>query len=360
MLKEKRKSAYMTALNEIEIIENDIPAVKENDILVKVYSCAVCGSDVRILKNGNNRINYPQIIGHEVAGVIVKKGKLVRNFEIGDRVCLGADVPCGQCYYCLNDMGNCCDINYAIGYQFEGGFSEYIHLNETVVKYGPLHKIPDNVDFDTATLAEPLACCINGYERGFMQKRKNCNIVVIGAGPIGIMLSLLSSYYKARNLILVDINEKRLRWAREKFNIKLTVNSKKEDVIKKVFEYTDNKGADMIFTANSSVKTHEIAIKLLNKRGVVNFFGGLPSESEQTKFYSNDIHYKEAYITGSHGSTPRQHKMALDLISKNKINLKNIITDRYPLEKIKEAIEKAASGDAIKVVVNPFEWRCNA
>lgn len=354
-----RKSAFMTGLGNIEVKENEIPEVGDNDILLKVYSCAICGSDIRILKSGNSRIKYPQITGHEVAGEIVKIGKAVKNFKVSDRICLGADVPCGKCYYCTHDMGNCCDINYAIGYQFEGGFSEYMHLNETVVKYGPVHKIPDNLDYDTATLAEPLACCINGYERGFMDLRKNSDIVIFGAGPIGIMLALLAPAYEAKNVFMIDPNVKRLQRAKEEFGIKTVIDPDKENVIEKIFEYTQNKGADMIFTACTAVETHENAIKMLAKRGVVNLFGGLPKDSRAASFYSNDIHYKEAYITGSHGSTPSQHKKALDLISQNKINLKGIITDTYSLDEIHKAFEKAASGDAVKVVVNPNKWRAD-
>lgn len=354
-----RKSAYTVAPGKIEIIENTLGEISEGQVLLKVFSCAVCGSDVRILAHGNPRVKYPQIMGHEIAGEIVQVGKGVDNFKIGDRVALGADVPCGECEHCKSGRGNCCDINYAIGYQFEGGFSEYMLLDPLVVKEGPLHKIPDNVDYNTATLAEPLACCINGYERGLMNNREKASVVIFGAGPVGILLSLLAPAYKTSQVIMIDPNEERLNRAKNEFKVTHIINPLKEDAVKKVFELTGNKGADMIFTACTAVDTHEMAIDMLAKRGVVNLFGGLPKDSRKISFYSNDLHYKEAYITGSHGSTPDQHKKALNLIAEKKINVEGIITHTYPLSEINEAFEMASSGKAIKIIIHPNEKEIN-
>ncbi|MCL5410777.1 MAG: alcohol dehydrogenase catalytic domain-containing protein [Patescibacteria group bacterium] len=350
----KRKSAFLIGPQKVELREHDMPDITPGSLLVKVYACAICGSDIRIINHGNPRINYPQIIGHEIAGEVVGVGKGVKDFKVGDTIALGADVPCGKCDQCKKGMANCCDTNYAIGYQFEGGFSEYILLDPLVVNGGPIHKYK-KIDHKIAALAEPLACCINGYERGLMDERKNCTIVIFGAGPIGLLLSLLAPTYKAKQVIMIDPNESRLQRAKNEFGVKEVINPTIVNPVEAVMTLTNGRGADMVFTACAVQETHEQAIAMLAKRGVVNLFGGLPKTSPPITFYSNDIHYKEAYITGSHGSTPQQHKKALEQLESGRIDLSKLITHLYSLSDIEEALEMASSGDALKVIICPGE-----
>ena len=119
--------------HDIRIEKKPIPEVLPGSVLVKVKACAICGSDLRIKGDGNPRINAPRILGHEIAGEVVKLGDGVDNYAIGDRVSTGADVPCGNCNHCKSGRPNCCDLNLAIGYQFDGGFAEYILLDPLVV-----------------------------------------------------------------------------------------------------------------------------------------------------------------------------------------------------------------------------------
>ena len=153
--------------NDIRLENKPVPAVLPGTVLVKVEACAICGSDLRIMGEGNPRINPPHILGHEIAGEIVELGSGVNNYALGDRVSTGADVPCGDCDHCRAGRPNCCDTNFAIGYQFDGGFAEYILLDPLVVKHGPMKKFSKRLSWNHAALAEPLACCINGYERAF-------------------------------------------------------------------------------------------------------------------------------------------------------------------------------------------------
>ncbi len=353
MNKNLRKSVFWQGPDNIELATNKIPEVKAGEALVKVESCAICGSDLRILKHGNARVKPGTIVGHEISGKIVKLGKGISKFKVGDRVAIGADVPCGECIYCKTGRGNCCDINYAIAHQFEGGFSEYIHLNSMTIKFGPVHKIPKSINYDIAALAEPLACCINGYERGLMNNTKGRSVVIFGAGPIGIMLAMLAPFYKAGKIIVIDPNQARLEKVKKMLKLKHVLNPEKTDILLEIMKITKGLGADMIFTACPAIETHEQAIKIVAKHGVVNFFGGLPKTAPAISLLSNFIHYREAYITGSHGSTPAQHKKALDLIISKKIDVGKLITHRFTLEDINEAYKIAASGNAIKVLIKP-------
>ena len=158
------KAAVMKELNSIVVREVKEPACGDREAILKVAACAVCGSDIRIYHYGNDRVKFPAVIGHEIAGEIVEVGSMVTQLKAGDRVALGADVPCGTCFWCTNGMGTNCSINYAIGYQFPGGFQEYMLLNETTLRYGPVTRIPTGLSFQEAALAEPLACAINGLE----------------------------------------------------------------------------------------------------------------------------------------------------------------------------------------------------
>lgn len=344
------KAAVLEDLENLVVKEVKSPTVGKEEVLVRVRSCAVCGSDIRIYHRGNPRVKPPQIIGHEIAGEVVETGEKVENFKVGDRVALGADVPCGVCKFCKNGLGNNCAINYAIGYQFPGGFAEYILINEITVKYGPFHKIPDNLSFNEASLAEPLACCLNGYELANL--RVGDTVVIIGAGPIGLMLIELARNMGAGKIILSQRSKERLKIAK-RFSADVYISSLEENFVERIMEETDREGADVVMVACANPSAQEEALKIVGHRGRVNFFGGLSLGSRKIKIDSNLIHYRECFILGSHGSVPRQHEVALDLLSRGVIKGKNFVTHRFSLEEIKEAFQVAESHQGLKVIVSP-------
>lgn len=344
------KAAVLEDLEKMVVKEVTTPQIGQGEILVRVRSCAVCGSDIRIYHRGNPRVKPPQIIGHEIAGEIVEVGSGVKKFKVGDRVALGADVPCGTCRFCRNGLGNNCPINYAIGYQFQGGFAEYIPLNELTVKYGPLHKIPGDLSFDEASLAEPLACCINGYELANL--KLGDTVVVIGAGPVGLMLVELAKIMGADKVILSQRSRERLKLA-QRFSADVLISSSEENFVERVMEETGGEGADVVMVACANPSAQEEALKVVGHRGRVNFFGGLPPGSSKISIDSNLIHYKECFVLGSHGSVPRQHKLALNLLAEGRIKGKDFITHHFALDDIKEAFEVAEGHRGLKVVVHP-------
>ncbi|MFC1566344.1 alcohol dehydrogenase catalytic domain-containing protein [bacterium] len=344
------KAAVLKGLKNIKVEEVTKPVIKDGHMLVKIASCAVCGSDVRIYETGNKRVNYPAIIGHEIAGTIVEVGSGVKNFKVGENIAIGADVPCGDCEWCINGMGNCCDINYAMGYQFQGGFAEYCLLNPTVIKYGPINKIPDGVEMDHAALAEPLACCINGLERVSFKAGKT--VLIMGAGPIGILLMQAARAFGASLVILADIDSTRLEQAKE-FNSDYIINTKESVLFDRIMDITNEKGVDVVFTACPSPEAQEDVLKVVSKRGYINYFGGLSQTARNISISSNDIHYKEAYITGSHGSTPLQHKKALELIATESVNVSDLITHKFSLDDIEKALMSVKNKEGLKVIVNP-------
>ncbi|MGI6140892.1 MAG: zinc-dependent dehydrogenase [Caldicoprobacterales bacterium] len=343
------KAAIYTDIDRMEIRDVKIPDVDDNSVLIRVKSCAVCGSDIRIFHHGNPRVNPPQILGHEISGEIVEVGKNVTGFKKGDRVAVGADIPCGACSFCEAGIGNNCQTNYAMGYQYAGGFAEYCLLNKMVVDYGPVHKIPDNISYDEAALAEPLACVLNALE--LTNIRLGDTVVIIGAGPIGCMIIPIAYMQGALKVIVVQRSRPRMEAAKI-FGADTYICSSEENAIERVLEETGGLGADVIITANSSPQSHADALQMAKNRARINLFGGLPAGSA-VNLDTNIIHYKELMVTGAHGSVPRHHKQAIDLIAHGKIDMKQFISHNFPLDEIRNAFAAAESHEGMRVIVNP-------
>ncbi|MDR2185925.1 MAG: alcohol dehydrogenase catalytic domain-containing protein [Treponema sp.] len=343
------KAAVYLDKNIIEVREVPAPKPDADSVLVKVRSCAVCGSDIRIFHHGNSRVKPPQILGHESSGEVVETGANVTRFKKGDRVALGADVPCGECSFCEAGIGNNCQINYAMGYQFAGSFAEYVLLNKTVVNYGPVHRIPDTMSFDEGALAEPLACVLNAVELTGI--RLGDTVVIIGAGPIGCMIIPVAYMSGAARVIVVQRSRPRME-AAKKFNADVYICSSEEDPIKRVLEETGGLGADVIFTANPSPQSHADALKMAKNRARINLFGGLPAGSTVT-LDTNIIHYKELFVMGAHGSLPRHHQQAIELIAAKRPDIKPYMSHFFSLDQINEAFAAAEGHQGMRVVVHP-------
>jgi L-iditol 2-dehydrogenase len=320
------------------------------EIKLRVRACAVCGSDVRIFHHGNPRVKPPAIIGHEAAGEVIAVGQGVRKFSVGQRIALGADVPCGQCEWCRNGLGNNCPDNYAIGYQFPGAFAEEMVLNTMVVDYGPVTPIPDSVTDEEAALAEPLGCVINGLE--MCRLDRGDTLCIFGAGPIGCMMIEVGRSMGAERVIMIERSKKRLEMAK-KFGADNYLLPEDGDVMQAVRDLTAGRGPDVVVTACPSVEAHEQAIAMVAKRGSVNLFGGLPPGARNLSVPSNTIHYKECYVLGSHGSVPRQHAAAMQLIRNHTVHVARYISHRFPLDAIREALSAAENQAGLKVMVKP-------
>jgi L-iditol 2-dehydrogenase len=352
------KAAILTALEHIEVREGAMPRCGNAEAVLKVAACAVCGSDLRIFHYGNDRVKPPTVIGHEVAGEVVEVGPDVHRVKPGDRVALGADVPCGTCYWCVNGMGTNCRINYAIGYQFPGGFQQYMVLNETTLRYGPVTRVPPGMAFAEAALAEPLGCAVNGLELARFSLGKT--LCVIGLGPIGCMMLELSRVFGASRVFAAQRSRRRLEAARRFLPEARFIATEEEDLVATVMRETGGEGVDLAITTAGTVRAHEDAIAMVRHRGFVNLFGGLKGQPKLC-IDSNLIHYKECFVMGSHGALPRHHEAAVGLIARGSVRAKDYVSAVLPLERIDEAFRLHESHEALKVVVAPHgeaeAWR---
>jgi L-iditol 2-dehydrogenase len=345
-------AAVLENLNQLVLRELPVPEIDADSALMRVEAVSICGSDLRILRSGNPRVNMPAVIGHETAGVIVKAGANVRRVKEGDRVAIGADVPCGLCHWCRNGMGNNCAVNYAVGYQIPGAFTQYMRLPRLLLEEGPVTPMPDAMSFEDGALAEPLACAINGLELVNLSLGKT--VVIVGLGPIGCMMIDLARLMGATKVIAAQRSQTRLEIARV-YAADVYIDTSKEDLVKRCLEETGGEGPDVVVTTCGSVEVHEQAIEMVAHRGYVNLFGGLAKEARPMSLLSNQIHYKECFVTGSHGSTPRQHELAVRLIANGQVRVQPVITHRFPLRQVNEAFAAMESRQGLKVVVLPQE-----
>ncbi|MCM8765153.1 MAG: zinc-dependent dehydrogenase [Candidatus Omnitrophica bacterium] len=343
------KAAVLKGIENLELVEREIPSPQRGELLLKVKSCAICGTDIKVFHHGHKHIVFPRVTGHEVSGIIEKAGEGIEQYKEGDRVAVAPAIPCGQCYYCRRGWQSMCDNLKAIGYHFDGGFAEYMIVPEVAVRNGCVNKIPENVDFDQASIAEPLACVINGQQLSKVEVGNT--VLILGAGPIGCLHAELARNTGATKVILADVVQQRLEMA--SFTGAITVNSREKDLKKFVAEITEGRMADRVIVAVGLAEVQEQSLELVAKRGSINFFGGLPKESPFAKINTNILHYGESYITGTHGSTPLHNRMALELIASGRISVDKYISKKMALNQIAQGLKEAEERKVIKIIINP-------
>lgn len=343
------RAAVLKNIENLEIEDRSIPSPAKGEILIRVKSCAICGTDIKVFHHGHKHIVFPRVTGHELSGIIEKTGEGVSEYKEGDRVAVAPAIPCGYCYYCRKGWQSMCDNLKAIGYHFDGGFAQYMIVPEVAVRNGCVNKIPDGLSFDHAALAEPLACVINGQQLSGVGMGDT--VLILGAGPIGCLHAELARNIGASKVILADVVQQRLDMAG--FTGAITVNSKEKNLKEFVADATCGRMADRVIVAVGVPEAQEQSLELVAKRGSVNFFGGLPKESPFARLNTNIVHYGESFITGTHGSTPLHNKMALDFIASGRFQIHRYITKKIELDNLVEGLKEAEERKALKIIVNP-------
>ncbi len=344
------KAVLFYAPGDIRVEEVDIPNCGANEILVKVDACAVCGSDLKAAGVGNPRIKPPKIMGHEFTGLIAQCGQNVSGYAVGERVVMATSISCGSCYYCRRGWRNLCRDLAPMGYTYDGGMAEYVLIPERAIVNGHLVKVPAGVKPETAALAEPVSCAVNSIEH--CQIEPGDTVLVIGAGPMGILNACVARAYGAGKIIFAELNEDRLRQC-EVFGFDRLVNSGKEDLKEVVMGMTDGYGADVVIVAAPATAPQEQALDLVRKRGTVMLFASLPVGRSMLQLDSRLIHYKELRVVGSSDSTSEHVKKAVEILSNKDFPSERIVTHILPLEGIDKAFALMRSGESLRVVLKP-------
>jgi L-iditol 2-dehydrogenase len=345
------KAATFHEPGDLRVGDIDEPTAGPGELKLRMHATATCGTDAKIMQHGHHRLTPPQVIGHELAGEVVEVGDGVTAHAVGDRLQVIAAVPCGDCPACAAGIMAVCPNQTSMGYQYPGGFAEYMIVPSQVLKVDGVNRIPDGLSYAEASVTEPLACALNAQELASVGDGDI--VVVMGAGPIGCLHVRLARSRGAKAVYLIDINPERLQLSAERVEPDAVIDGSAEDVVDAVRKLTDGRGADVIITAAPSAKAQEDAIAMAAARGRVSFFGGLPKDDPYMRCDANKVHYSELFLIGANGSSPDHNRRALDLIATGAVPVADLITHRVPLDRVHDAIEAVISGEAIKVVVEP-------
>jgi L-iditol 2-dehydrogenase len=336
---------------DVRIEEAPEPQPGPADVKIRVRACSTCGTDVKIRNFGHHHIAPPRVMGHEIAGEVVEVGAKVDGWQPGDRVQVIAAIPCGECGECRRGRMTVCPNQESMGYHYDGGFAEHMVVPAKVLAVDGLNRIPDGVSYAEASVAEPLACVLNG--QNLARVGDGDDVVIMGSGPIGCLHVRLARSRGAARVFLVDVNRERLDLAAGLVHPDATICGGETDVIDEVRKLTDGRGADVVITATAAGVAQEQALQMTARQGRISFFGGLPKDKPIISCDSNLVHYRELTIVGANGSSPTHNAEALALIASGAVPVADLITHRLPLERALEAFDVVARGEAIKVTIEP-------
>ena len=344
------KAVVLSGPNDFAPGNIDNPKISNNELLLEMKATAICGTDIRILEGTKTKgVRYPSVIGHEICGVICEIGSGIKGFKVGERVAIANVIPCNCCDSCLSGRENACLNREAIGYEYDGGFEEYVRIPANCIKSGNVVKLPEHVTFEEGALIEPLSCCLRGIKNAGVGL--NDVVLITGAGPIGLFHLQLSKLAGAKTVIVSEPNAFR-RGKALKLGADQVVDPNNEDLEAIVKKHTDGLGADVIIVAIGVPALVNPTLKLCKRGGTVNLFAGFAGTGEAS-IEVNTIHYNEINVNGSTAYKRQDYLEAADLVIQKKINLKEIITHAFKIEEFKQAYEMCKSGKGLKVIIKP-------
>lgn len=347
----KMKAALMYGPNDIRVEETVKPVCPQDGLLLKIMAVGLCGSDIRTLTTDSRKGDYPFIYGHEIVGFVDEIGSEQTKYSVGDRLFLFPGTYCMECDECISGHSENCSNTAVAKLAGTGGFAQYVAVSGEKIRRGGIYEIPEDVSFEAASLGEPLTsvfACLENVDVSFPD-----TLVIIGAGPIGCFMAQLSKIRGAQKVIMIDINDNRLKMAKQ-FGVDITINSLSEDPIEAVKALTNQRGADKVISATPANATQTQSIHMVRKGGLVVFFGGVPKGS-MTELDCNLIHYNNIWIKGHFGASYSQSKRAFQLAISPNFPTEKFVTHILPLDQINEGIRLTRTGEAIKVVLHPFD-----
>jgi L-iditol 2-dehydrogenase len=345
------KAAVLYGKEDLRLERVPVPQAGPGELIVRVSAALTCGTDLKVYRRGYHAmmLKPPIPFGHEVAGIVSEVGSGVTRFHAGDRVVALNSAPCDVCFFCRQEQQNLCDdllFN-------NGAYAEFIRIPERIVEKNTL-LVPEGVPLEHAALTEPLACVVRGLEES--GAKPGDTMVVIGAGPIGLMFMHVAELAGVRVIGVVKRNDQaeaaRLFGAKDVVQI-----GDVEDVVQATRELTPGgRGADVVIEAVAAPLTWEWAVEMVRKGGVVNFFGGPPSGTK-VRLDTNRLHYSDITLKASFHHTPTTCRTAFDLVTSGRFKCAEYITGRASLEDVPGLFAKMMSRNGgsrdIKTAVFP-------
>jgi L-iditol 2-dehydrogenase len=335
---------------DLRVEDKVIPHTAEDEMLIKVTYAGVCGTDNRIYQ-GTKIISTPRIIGHEFVGEIVELGSQVKQFELGNRVTIYPMIPCGECYVCKSGRKNICVNRTTIGYEIDGGFSQYVKIPANAIEAGNVIKVPDGLSDEVVAASEPIAAAYHGIKRCNIQEGQT--VVIVGAGPIGLYHTQLARIKKPSRLIVIEPQQEKRELAAE-MGATHTINPSTANAFEEIMKITDEEGADVVIIDVGIPKIIEESLPYVKKGGTFLIFAGCPHGSAIT-IDPNVIHYKEINFTGSSASTPEIHAEVLHFLATGQMDVTKLISGILPIDDWQQAFEMKNNYLGIKVLIDPWK-----
>lgn len=347
------KAQVFRGVNQLSYEEIPVPEIAPDEVLVQVRVVGLCQSDIK-------KILYPlyeppRIFGHETAGVIAAVGSEVKQWQVGQRVIVLHHIPCMHCAYCLNENFSMCDVykNITTTAGFTpsgGGFAEYVKVPGHIVQHGGLMQIPDHITFEQASFVEPTNCCLKAVKKAQVQPGQT--VLITGAGPIGLMFIMLVKYFGAR-AIATDLIASRIDKALE-VGADAAFDARDPDLPAKIQALTDGMGVDTSLLAVPSEKAFFQALDCTRKGGKILFFAEFPDEVE-IPINPNILYRREIDLMGSYSSSYRVQALAAEIVFNQSIDVDALISDRYPLSQLADAVERAVkpTPETFKILLYP-------
>ncbi len=350
------KAALLYGKEDLRVQEVPRPQIGDGEVLVKVRAAAVCGTDIRMYRNGHRGVSEatPLVLGHEIAGVVEQVGPGAAaapagtagaaGWREGARVAVAPNYGCGVCDACVSGNTQLCPDYQAFGISLDGGFAEYLRVPEPAVRQGNLTPIPEGVSFEEAALAEPFSCVYNAFQR--CNIRPGDRVLVIGAGPIGLMHARLAWMGGAAEVLISDINRERAEACRRLMPQLVVVES--AALKESVRERTGGRGLEVVITACPSADAQRDALELAGTNGRVMFFGGLPAGRSTVPLDTNLVHYKQLIITGTARSSLLQYRRTVALLQDPRARVADLVTAAFPVEQTLQAFRQVMEGKGLK------------
>jgi L-iditol 2-dehydrogenase len=347
------KAAVIKKPGVINIEAVPTPQPGAGEVLLKVEACALCGTDQRVL-SGEKHVDV-SIVGHEITGTVAAIGKDVKGIRQGERYIVQTVIGCGACPMCKIHRENLCEKGFsAMGYQFNGGFAEYMIMPKVAVDQGCLIPIPADLPAEIGTLIEPLSCCVNGMK--YIPMEQTEHVVIFGGGIIGVLNGLVARARGAGKVTIMDVSQPRLDLLRKLGlpfdNLVNTGLVKPADWVK---DATGGRGVDAVVVA-ASVKALVIqGMGLLRRAGHLSVFAGMPKSDPMEAMDLNKIHYLELNLHGANSSSQAEYLQARDFLVAGKIDGRPLVTHRFPLDRFNEAVKVQAdpSQGSLKIIIIP-------
>jgi L-iditol 2-dehydrogenase len=347
------RAVVYRGVNDVRLEEVPVPEVGPGEILVRVHTCGICGTDLKKIATGSH--SAPRIFGHETAGVVAKTGKGVRQFKVGERVVVFHHIPCRKCYYCQHKTFAQCATYKQVGCTagFEpsgGGFAEYVRVMDWIVEKGTV-RIPDGISYEQACFVEPVNTCIKGIKTLRLQAGET--VLVIGQGPIGLILANLAKRAGAR-VVTSDLYPARLTMA-SSFGLIHTIDASKADAGKTVRGMTEGRGADAVILAvggNGLIRTGMDAVR---PGGRVLLFA--QTARGEATIDPAAVCVDEKALLGSYSASVELQEESVGFVMNREMDLERLISHRFPLQSGVEALNLAThpQPDSMKIVIQPGE-----